>query len=185
MWAVTSSLDLQKDLWKLIVTTTVMEQHILYKSATSNCICKLLYNLYSFICTLSPNCTASNLHYHSSSLSHNCTASFFDNPSTDGWTASSIVFLLSYQGKEIRFAAHAKNMWVVSSSKLCQLYLLHWRRNNWPHPEWVIPLQPTSWGNSFWGGMGKAYLNPIWVRAFCGVVGQANNCPYPGCRSLS
>ena len=34
------------------------------------------------------------------------------------------------------------------------------------------------------GGMGRAYLNPIWVRAFRGVVGQANNCPPPGRRSL-
>ena len=38
--------------------------------------------------------------------------------------------LLSSFAKEIRFAAHVKNMWVVSSIKLCQLYLLHWRRNN-------------------------------------------------------
>ena len=33
-------------------------------------------------------------------------------------------------------------------------------------------------------GMGMAYINPIWVREFRGIVGQADNSPPPGRRSL-
>ena len=50
-----------------------------------------------------------------------------------------------------------------------------WRSNAWP------PWQLNAWHEI---AISMAYLNPIWVKAFCWVVGQADNCPPPGHRSL-
>ena len=82
-----------------------LEQYIFSKSATSYCTSKHLYSVYSFVYV------------------HFVLIIQFPSP---------LVCCLPfcYQAKEIGFAAHVKNMWVVTSSKLCQLYLLHWRRNN-------------------------------------------------------
>ena len=100
-----------------------LEQYILYKSATSHCTCILLYSLYSFVV------------YTQSKLPTSIFNRLPLGESVMEWKPSpqhkqTQTNKQCYPAKEIAFAAHDKNMCVVSSSKLCQSYLLHWRRNN-------------------------------------------------------